>query len=43
MLRLKAKGYEFPELEAKGWLNGWTDDNNQDMLSEISEYKNWTM
>lgn len=23
MLRLKKKGYEFPELEAMGWLDGW--------------------
>lgn len=28
MLRLKSKGYEFPELEARGWLDGWIDDNN---------------
>ncbi len=23
MLRMKKKGYEFPELEALGWLDGW--------------------
>ena len=23
MIRLKKKGYEFPELEALGWLDGW--------------------
>ena len=29
MVRLKRKGYSFPELEAKGWLDGWEEDTEE--------------
>jgi hypothetical protein len=31
MVRLKkTKGYEFPGLEEKGWLDGWLEDDDED-------------
>ena len=44
MVRLKMKGYNFPELEAKGWLEGWLDDDEQEFLDqEEDQYKDWTI
>eukprot|EP00335_Anophryoides_haemophila_P000028 CAMPEP_0204821350 /NCGR_PEP_ID=MMETSP1018-20131115/9454_1 /ASSEMBLY_ACC=CAM_ASM_000518 /TAXON_ID=46462 /ORGANISM="Anophryoides haemophila, Strain AH6" /LENGTH=30 /DNA_ID= /DNA_START= /DNA_END= /DNA_ORIENTATION= len=28
MKKLKEKGFDFPDLEEKGWLDGWMDDDN---------------
>jgi hypothetical protein len=48
MLYLKKKfGYVFPELEEKGWLDGWLEDEaeaDQDLFKEIENerYLNWT-
>lgn len=46
MKRLKAKGYNFPDLEERGWLDGWMDeDEDEDYLNNeierpIYEYQN---
>jgi hypothetical protein len=37
MVRLKLKGYNFPELEAKGWLVGWLDEEEEELLMQDSE------
>eukprot|EP01017_Pseudomicrothorax_dubius_P048307 TRINITY_DN8767_c0_g1_i1.p1 TRINITY_DN8767_c0_g1~~TRINITY_DN8767_c0_g1_i1.p1 ORF type:complete len:195 (-),score=47.81 TRINITY_DN8767_c0_g1_i1:139-723(-) len=38
MMELKNKyGYVFPELEAKGWLKGWMDDDDDEI------YTDWTL
>ena len=26
MMKYKKKGFEFPELEAKGWIDDWDED-----------------
>jgi hypothetical protein len=33
MVRLKKKGYNFPELEARGWLEGWLDEEDEAFLN----------
>jgi hypothetical protein len=39
MLYLRNKyGYKFPELEQKGWLDGWLDD---EIIAEV--YDDWTL
>ena len=37
MIKLKQKGYEFPELESKGWLEGWLDECDDDFVTKQLE------
>ena len=47
MVRLKKKGYNFPDLEAKGWLDGWLDEEDEDEIlsadNDEPSYKDWTV
>ncbi|KAL4493666.1 hypothetical protein ABPG72_004159 [Tetrahymena utriculariae] len=50
MMRLRKKGYDFPTLEAKGWLEGWIEDEEDEDYDEFAEakqglqgYKDWTI
>ena len=43
MLALKKKGYQFPELEAKGWLEGWEDDDPVLDSSSTVTFGDWTL
>lgn len=42
MVRLKKKGYNFPDLEARGWLDGWLDDEEDD-IDKALNYTDWTV
>lgn len=48
MLKLKKQlGYSFPELEEKGWLIDWEDDEDEDDIdlfkTEENKYQNWSL
>lgn len=43
MKKLKAKGYNFPDLEEKGWLDGWMDDDDDELeFYEMGEFDELT-
>ncbi len=51
MTRLKKKGFNFPELEKRGWLEGWLEDeddedpflNNDKNNSGPLSFSDWTI
>ena len=42
MMRYKEKGFNFPELEAKGWLNDWIPEE-YDNPEEAEIFQDWTL
>lgn len=40
MMRLRKKGYDFPQLESRGWLDDWIEDEgDEDDYDEFAEAK----
>jgi hypothetical protein len=42
MFLKKTKGYHFPELEEKGWLQDWDEDEDVDLFS-YEGWERWTL